>query len=213
MDDISRTKPPKEDDALSLSSSTEAADDKKHSSHKAQDKRRSSSEPSDFFEFFTSGLTADTMSHAEDIIFRGKLVPFRNHHHHFLKSLSADDATRRSNSLTSRSYPEGRALRRRDWMRPDAARNIRRSFSKRSKPKWFVLMFGPLKLQPEMDLREMKIRRGRRSPGSMFPPMEAAGGDIPVGRSGRRSFWGFDLLRVLSCKSVAVKSRAHVTVT
>ncbi|KAL2502271.1 hypothetical protein Fot_36119 [Forsythia ovata] len=57
---------------------------------KIQD-RRSSSEPSDFFEFF-SDVSSD-MSHAEDIIFCGKLVPYKEQtlsNYHIHNSLSTD---------------------------------------------------------------------------------------------------------------------------
>ncbi|XP_052198357.1 uncharacterized protein LOC127805647 [Diospyros lotus] len=68
--------------------------------------RRSTSEPSDFFEFFNN-LTSE-MSHAEDIIFCGKLVPFKeqplsNHTH---KTTNARDhklasfQSRRSESMS-----------------------------------------------------------------------------------------------------------------
>ncbi|KAL3623888.1 hypothetical protein CASFOL_032704 [Castilleja foliolosa] len=219
MDDIiTKTKPPNEEEEEEEEDAISVSDDKTQSSQKSQDKRRSSSEPSDFFEFFTSPAN---MSNAEDIIFHGKLIPFKNHHP-FLKSLSADDATRFSRRTSLRSPIELvptvkpnrlTSTRPRPRRYPDVAGNIRRSFSKRStrsegsppskasKAKWFVLMFGPLKLQPEMDIREMKSRVGRRSPRSMF--LEYAGGDTQAGRSGRRSFWGFDFLRVLSCKSHA----------
>ncbi|KAL2232818.1 uncharacterized protein LOC105155893 [Sesamum indicum] len=87
--------------------------------------------------------------------------------------------------------------------------DIHRSFSKGSmkfdgfkgspKPRWCPLMFGPVKFPPEMDLRDIKSRQVRRSPGSMFPAVE--GGDrTPVSR---RTSWGGDLLRVLSCKKHA----------
>ncbi|KAL0316630.1 UNVERIFIED_CONTAM: hypothetical protein Sradi_5541200 [Sesamum radiatum] len=50
-----------------------------------------------------------------------------------------------------------------------------------------------------MDLQDIKNRQVRRNPGSMFPGMDGGGG-IPAGR---RSSWGHDLLRVLSCKNHA----------
>lgn len=239
-----KTKPPKEEEeeedqeeeeALSLCdfplNSNEP--EKKDSSKIIQDKRRSSSEPSDFFEFFNDHISSE-MSNAEDIIFRGKLVPYKNpprFQHQILKSLSADDATHLSRTY-SESLPElnparsnsrrlTRNSRSMDWkksrrnsspliMKPEAS-DIHRSFSKSSaksegsklsKPRWFVLMFGPLKLQPEMDLRDMKNRQVRRNPGRLFPGMDA-GGKNPASRSDRRSSWGHDLLRVLSCKNHA----------
>ncbi|KAL0404597.1 UNVERIFIED_CONTAM: hypothetical protein Sradi_2100500 [Sesamum radiatum] len=96
--------------------------------------------------------------------------------------------------------------------KPDG-QDVHRSFSKGSmkfdgfkgspKPRWSPLMFGPVKFPPEMDLRDIKSRQVRRSPGSMFPAVE--GGDRTP--ASRRTTWGGDLLRVLSCKkhaSVAV---------
>ncbi|XP_022867623.1 uncharacterized protein LOC111387306 [Olea europaea var. sylvestris] len=78
---------------------------------KIQD-RRSSSEPSDFFEFF-SDVSSD-MSHAEDIIFCGKLVPYKEQplfkiKDHIHNSLSTDDnslnsfTTRRCESLSAQN--------------------------------------------------------------------------------------------------------------
>ncbi|XP_057770215.1 uncharacterized protein LOC130990030 [Salvia miltiorrhiza] len=156
---------------------------------KIQDKRRSSSEPSEFFEFLHD--FSSEMINAEDIIFRGRLVPYRNPQ--ILKSLSADDATRFSRRRR-RSPPP--AATRPLIARPDIHRSSSKSSEgpKPPRPRWFVMMFGPIKLRPEMDLRDIKSRQVRRNPGRLFE-----GG----GRSDRRSFWGVDLLKVLSCKNHA----------
>ncbi|KAK4431960.1 hypothetical protein Salat_0958100 [Sesamum alatum] len=211
------------------------ADPDKRDSSKAHtnSSRRSSSEPSDFFEFFND-FTSE-MSHAEDIIFCGKLVPTQPHlRPRILKSLSEHDAAdfsrrychsfpelnpTRPTGVASTRLPrggrslDGKRFRRRSsalLVKPEPS-DIHRSLSKSSaksegsssskvpKPRWFVLMFGPLRLQQEMDLRDMKNRQVRRNPGSMFPGVDGGGG-IPVGR---RSSWGHDLLRVLSCKNHA----------
>lgn len=169
-----------------------------NSASKIQDKRRSSSEPSEFFEFFHD-FTSE-MSNAEDIIFCGKLVPYKNPHPQILKSLSADHLSRRHGRA---SLPAAAPPRR--IAKPEAA-DVRRSSSAKSegakaaapRPKWFLMMFGPIKLQPEMDLRDIKNRQVRRNPGRLF-----AGIDGGAGRSDRRSFWGLHLLKVLSCKSHA----------
>lgn len=177
-----------------------------------QDKRRSSSEPSEFFEFFNDFNSE--MLNAEDIIFCGKLMPYYTNPPRILKSLSADDATgfyRRSLPAAARrsSYrPPCRPMecRRLISKPPPPAADIRRSSSMSSegtkavasKPRWFVMMFGPLKLRPEMDLRDIKNRQVRRSPVKLF----GGGGDSGC-RSGRRSLWGVDFLKVLSCKNHA----------
>ncbi|KAH6772268.1 hypothetical protein C2S51_010672 [Perilla frutescens var. frutescens] len=220
-------KPPaaeeEEEEALSLRDfplNSDSHDKERKEPSKIQDKRRSSSEPSEFFEFF-SDLSSE-MSNAEDIIFCGKLVPYKNPPQ-ILKSLSADDATRFStrycHSLPELTRPRAAAARRklprhgrsidcrRLIMKPEAS-DIHRSSSKssaksegskQSKPRWFVMMFGPLKLQPEMDLRDMKNRQvRRRNPRRLFPDVGAR-----ADRSDRRGFWGLDLLKVLSCKNHA----------
>ncbi|KAL1553861.1 hypothetical protein AAHA92_14483 [Salvia divinorum] len=189
---------------------------------KIQDKRRSSSEPSEFFEFFHDFNSE--MSNAEDIISCGKLMLYQNPprvHPQILKSLSADDATRFSRrhrgggslSAAARSRSAARSVEsRRLATKPEAA-DIHRNSSKSSaksegskaaalKPRWFVMMFGPLKLQPEMDLRDIKSRQVRRNRGRLFPRIDGGGG-ATGGRSDWRSFWGVDLLKVLSCKNHA----------
>jgi hypothetical protein len=57
------------------------------------------------------------------------------------------------------------------------------------------VLIGLTKIQPEMDLSEIRKRQGRRAPVPMFPP----GGEQPVIASGGRSHWG--LLRPLRGKS------------
>ncbi|KAL7093141.1 hypothetical protein ACP275_11G024600 [Erythranthe tilingii] len=241
-----------EEEALSLCdlplNSGEPPAEKIDSNFKTQDyKRRSSSEPSEFFEFF-HGFVSDEISDADDIIFRGKILPYcknrqprthNNHHggghihHHqiLIKSLSADDAnyTEDDDRLPRRSYFEltttRNTHRRRStdckkfrWSEPTSS-DTHRSSSKISsaaksegwkvisKSKWIgLMMFGPVKIQQEMDLRDMKNRQIRRpNTGSMF-----AGGKVPArGNDRRRISWGHDLIRVLSCKnhaSVAVSS-------
>lgn len=206
-----------EDTALSLCDFPLNSGEKRDSFKTPVDiKRRSSSEPSEFFEFFFNDVVAsdEMMSHAEDIFFRGKLVPFNNRH--ILKSKSADHATATNQDLSTRSTSgsmDRKKFRPRlmksepsDIHRSSSKSSVKSEGSKVPKPaaRWFqVLMFGPTKLQQEMDLRDMKNRQVRRSPGTLFPGIDA-GGNIPARRSDhRRSSWGFDLLRVLSCKSHA----------
>ncbi|KAG8372380.1 hypothetical protein BUALT_Bualt12G0060200 [Buddleja alternifolia] len=176
------------------------------------------------------------MSHAEDIIFCGKLMPYRkpSFDDKILKSVSdhydsiklsrryceslPDQVNRSIKSKNSRFTRSSRSL---DCKRSQLRRNsslvmkseasdIHRSFSKgsaksealrgcNSKPRWYALVFGLVKFPPEMDMRDMKNRQVRRNPGSLFAAVDG-GGRIPADR---RSSWGYDLLRVLSCKSHA----------
>ncbi|GFS30392.1 hypothetical protein Acr_00g0011660 [Actinidia rufa] len=147
----------------------------------------SSSEPSDhFFEFFNHLSTSSEMSHAEDIIFCGKLVPFQ--HQSISKKTLIPADTIREVEQTIRVHVRNSS-------------EIHRNSSLRRKPRWYVLLFGNLKFPPEMELRDIKSRQVRRNMATMFPASDG-GGRIPVNR---KSSWG--LLSVLSCKgnaSVAV---------
>lgn len=60
----------------------------------------------------------------------------------------------------------------------------------------YKVLIGLTKIQPEMDLSEIRKRQGRRGPVPMFP---VAGAEEPVIASGGRSHWG--LLRPLRSKS------------
>lgn len=60
----------------------------------------------------------------------------------------------------------------------------------------YNVLIGLTKIQPEMDLSEIRKRQGRRGPVPLFP---VAGVEEPVIASGGRSHWG--LLRPLRSKS------------
>ncbi|KAM0963690.1 hypothetical protein ACFX13_023069 [Malus domestica] len=69
-----------------------------------------------------------------------------------------------------------------------------------NKPKWFLLMFGIVRFQAEMDLSDIKNRQIRRNPSTLFRS------EAPDNRSSGKGSW--KLLKVLSCKdhaSVAAK--------
>lgn len=192
-------------------------------------RRRPSSQPSDSFEF-SNDSKSDHMSHAEDIISCGKLMPYKqppplddqipkyvsddydsiNLSRRYCDSLPDLDPTR-SNSTrlirSSRSVDCKKLRRNSSIVMKSEASDVHRNFSKSSeksepsifrgsKPRWYNLMFGLGKFPTEMDLRDMRSRQVRRIQGSMSPAVEA-GGRSPVNR---RSSWGQDLVRVLSCK-------------
>ncbi|XP_057462051.1 uncharacterized protein LOC130752323 [Actinidia eriantha] len=183
----------------------------------------SSSEPSDhFFEFFNHLRTSSEMSHAEDIIFCGKLVPFQHQSiskKPLIPARQLEKLNRRSESMSelNESKPASttrlmRSSRSLDYQKltrnlsgnseiNQNSSEIHRNSSLRRKPRWYALLFGNLKFPPEMELRDIKSRQVRRNTATMFPASDG-GGRIPVNR---KSSWG--LLRVLSCKgnaSVAV---------
>lgn len=215
-----------EEEALSLCDFPLNCDDPERNS-KTHHHRRSSSQPSEYAFEFSNDPNSDNMSHAEDIIHCGKLVPYRQQQQQqqplfddqILKSLSTDydsanfsrrycdslPTSARSNSTrltrSSRSLDRKKLRRNSSLVMKSEASDIHRSLSKglvkseaASKPRWYDLMFGPVKLPPEMDLQDMKNRQVRRSPGIMFPAADGGGRD-------GRSSWGHDLLRVLSCKN------------
>ncbi|KAI3444157.1 hypothetical protein Pfo_000822 [Paulownia fortunei] len=109
------TKTPKaeeeeEEEALSLCDFPLNSDGpEKKDSSKTQHHRRSSSQLSDFFEFFNGLNSENTMSHAEDIISCGKLVPYKQQplfDDQILKSLSADDDAINLSRRYCESLPE-----------------------------------------------------------------------------------------------------------
>ncbi|KAM7472790.1 hypothetical protein LguiA_010973 [Lonicera macranthoides] len=208
---------------LSLSNSPSHQPEPKPNFPKLHD-RRSSSEPAEFFEFF-SDLTFQ-MSHAEDIIYRGKLIPLNqksynlssnpdlnkftaknDHKTHKKRSESISEMiTTRCDSNKTRvirkthSLNDYKKLSRNSSMSSESSdkKYASRSGFKVRKPRWYLMMFGFVKFPPEMDLRDIKNRQVRRK----FDSEKR----VPVSRSeGSRRSWG--LLRVLSCKdhaSVAV---------
>lgn len=73
---------------------------------------------------------------------------------------------------------------------------------KTTKPRWYSLMFGTMKVPAEMELSDMKNRQVRRNASStMFLAAEKMGGNRSTGKVSWR------ILKALSCKdhsSVAV---------
>ncbi|KAL3532818.1 hypothetical protein ACH5RR_006339 [Cinchona calisaya] len=77
LQDHNREAAEAEDEALSLIGLTRNSDEIEF-----QDRTTSStSDPSEFFEFFNNLNNSENMSHAEDIIFCGKLIPFYKDNH------------------------------------------------------------------------------------------------------------------------------------
>ncbi|KAL8209430.1 hypothetical protein R6Q57_006162 [Mikania cordata] len=189
----------------------------------------SSSAGEDYFEFFTAGLTDNSddkkMSHAEDIIFCGKLVPIDEQPHRTKPSQNPPVCCRRSRSepkadtkratmisplvRNSRSLdykkmkrnssvglePSIEMSRDGSWRKPSSSSCSSSSSSSR----WYVLMFGLVKVPPsEMDVRDMKHRQGRRSTSKT--PL-CSSDSIPVTGSidNRKCSWR--VLGFLSCKS------------
>lgn len=177
-------------------------------------RRRSSPQPPDVFEF-SNNPKSTRMSHAEDIISCGRLIPYQqppssdhapdghdsnNITRRYCDSLPDLDPTSTRLTRSSHSLDSKRLRRNSSLVMKSEKSDFYRSFSKgmvksdtMSKPRWYGLMsFG---LAPEMDLREMRSRQVRRR---MSPASVDRGGEGRVNR--RASSWGCDWLRVLSCK-------------
>lgn len=198
-----------------------------HSEEKDEDRdrnRRRRSDPSDFFEFFNDLCTSE-MCHAEDIIFCGKLVPYKEQPVLFDSTLN-DSSRRYCESLpdklltpnktrTDSSTKIMRSCRSLDYLKscrdsslavkPESSCVPRFRLKKPVKfevwkPRWYGLMFGVVKTPPEMDLRDMKNRQVRRNAGRISRPAMEGRGKIP---GNQRNSWSDDFLNVLSCKNDA----------
>ncbi|XP_020228141.1 uncharacterized protein LOC109809292 [Cajanus cajan] len=184
----------------------------------------------EIFNGFSSTSSSD-MCPADDIIFCGRLVPFKAHPplttFALVDQLQSPARRRRSDSLSSVTRSNSvstctgggsRRLMMRNSksldysrLREPAAPEVERNSSARSggvaaeakkatKPRWYSLMFGTMKVPAEMELSDMKNRQVRRNPSTtMFVAAE------PGGKVGGKVSWR--ILKALSCKdhnSVAV---------
>ncbi|XP_061361638.1 uncharacterized protein LOC133305431 [Gastrolobium bilobum] len=190
----------------------------------------------EFFNGFSSSSSSD-MCPADDIIFCGKLVPFKDKNDNPQKNLVVEQTKslthrRRSESLSSVTRSNSvstctgsrhvimRNSRSLDYSRlrdSSTAPEIDRNSSSRSvaasevvakkamKPRWYSLMFGTMKLPPEMELNDIKNRQVRRNPSTTMFPATDSGKKLAVNRSSGKVSWR--ILKALSCKdhsSVAV---------
>ncbi|XP_024978971.1 uncharacterized protein LOC112516181 [Cynara cardunculus var. scolymus] len=187
----------------------------------------------DFFEFFNGGLghysEEHRMSHAEDIIFAGKLIPIndqppppppprmqnqtrkqkqihrrRSESMRELKSTTNNPtATRLVRNSHSLDYKKLNRNSRYNYCEPTAEihRNSLGNKFSSSSSRWSDLMFGPVKVPTEMDLRDIRNRQIiQNTTKSLFPIVEGGDG-FAVSRIGdhRKTSWG--VLGILSCKS------------
>ncbi|KAJ7979466.1 hypothetical protein O6P43_002864 [Quillaja saponaria] len=82
--------------------------------------------------------------------------------------------------------------------RNSLVKSIGKSDEKVSKPCWFFLMFGLVKVPPEMELSDIKHRQIRMNPTTMRFPVTDAGGRLQVSRNSGKVTW--KILSALSCK-------------
>ncbi|KAK9073886.1 hypothetical protein SSX86_006480 [Deinandra increscens subsp. villosa] len=229
---------PEAEETLSL---TDFPISQPHAVSAFQDHRNppSSAAGEDFFEFFSGGLSDNsddkTMSHAEDIIFCGKLVPIEAQLHRNKPPETGQTLHRRSQQKVPnqpigcrRSRSESTAEIKRtttnqlvrnsrslDYKKMKRNSSVSSEFTaemnrdgsgkKSSSSRWYVLLFGLVKVPPpEMDIRDIKNRQVRRS--SSKAPSESFN-LIPVTSVDHRKC-SWRVLGFLSCKS---SSSAAVT--
>lgn len=108
------------------------------------------------------------------------------------RSLDHKNLSRLSSSTSS--SPDPSIQRKSSW------RSFGNGDSKKGvKPRWYVLMFGSVKLPPEMELKDIKNRQLRRNPSAMFPSMDDKK-KIPAQRSSGKAA-GWRILKALSCRN------------
>ncbi|KAK9060643.1 hypothetical protein SSX86_021349 [Deinandra increscens subsp. villosa] len=175
----------------------------------------------DLFEFCSGRIEGfpdqHRMSHAEDMISGGKLIPIndqqiqtrsKKHIHrrrsesmHELKSTTNKGAARQlvrnSYSLDYKKYNKNSRL----TNEPTAEIGHRSNLSAKTfSSRWSDLVFGPLKVPPEMDLRDIRNRQIVNNSKSLFPADESSN-RLLVSKVNchRKTSWG--VLGILSCKS------------
>ncbi|CAI8611179.1 unnamed protein product [Vicia faba] len=197
-------------------------------------------ESSELFSGFSSSGSSD-MCPADDIIFRGKLVPFKElvkeqqrkeslnvekmnkPQMHRRRSGSVSSVTRSSSvsnfgggSTSNRLMMRNRSLnycklrehslsfpisKTPEVVRGSSVRSVASSegvAKKAMKPRWYSLVFGKMKVPPEMELNDIKNRQVRRNPSkSMFLGSDS-GENLDVNRSSGKVSW--KILKALSCK-------------
>ncbi|KAJ7955779.1 hypothetical protein O6P43_022312 [Quillaja saponaria] len=82
--------------------------------------------------------------------------------------------------------------------RNSSVKSVGKSEKKASKPRWFFLMFGLVKVPSEMELSDIKNRQVRRTPSTTMFPITESGGKLQVSGDSGKMTW--KILRALSCK-------------
>ncbi|KAI3715157.1 hypothetical protein L6452_22127 [Arctium lappa] len=185
----------------------------------------------DLFEFFDGGFghysEEHRMSHAEDIIFAGKLIPINDiqPQHEIPRT---QNQTRKQKQIHRRRRSESMRELKSTTNNPTVSRLVRNSHSldykklnrnskfnyeptaeihrnflgnKTTSSRWSDLMFGSVKVPTEMDLRDIRSRQIiQNTSKSLFPSVDGGDG-YSVNRIGdhRKTSWG--VLGILSCKS------------
>lgn len=185
----------------------------------------------ELFEFFSEEFTTSsspTLANAENIIFCGKLIPFKGPPQYDPKNLESNTTSKRSNiqkkgafvpnSFGKENPTFSRAMKNKG--QGEEGLNLKSSFScdyasmgkvslvrSATESRWFLFMFGMSRLSTnEMQLRDIRNRQSRRAPATMFPAPEHGENEVVNKTKGRRNckgMWKFlrSISLVLGCRS------------
>ncbi|XP_027937803.1 uncharacterized protein LOC114192313 [Vigna unguiculata] len=152
------------------------------------------------FEFFSEEFNSSSnIAAAENIIFCGKLIPFKD-----INPPQVDEcnSTARSRNVQKGIQKRGSKSFSCDYTSTGKVSLVRCT----TKSRWFLFMFGMSKLSgtTEMELRDIRNRQSRRGPATMFPAAEDGGEDAVKGK--KRSCKGMwkilkSITMVLGCRS------------
>ncbi|TKY51561.1 hypothetical protein E2542_SST23077 [Spatholobus suberectus] len=170
----------------------------------------------DLFEFFSEEFSTSSNATAENIVFCGKLIPFKDVPPRVESNSSG--VQKGSSSSTSALLPWRPTNKAKPSLRkgePEAkgSKSFACDYTSigkvsllrcTTKSRWFLFMFGMPKVSTaEMELRDIRNRQSRRGPATMFPAPEDG---KEVGMKGKRNCKGmWKLFRsislVLGCRS------------
>jgi len=153
------------------------------------------------FEFFSEEFTTSSNSAAaENIIFCGKLIPFKD----FPPRVDECNSTTRKNvqkGIQKRGSKGSKSFAC-DYTSMGKVSLVRCT----TKSRWFLFMFGMSKLSSttEMELKDIRNRQSRRGPAAMFPAAED--GEVDAVKGKKRSCKGMwkilkSITMVLGCRS------------
>ncbi|CAJ1976784.1 unnamed protein product [Sphenostylis stenocarpa] len=166
-----------------------------------EDEKSFGDDDDNLFEFFSEEFTTSSKSAvAENIIFCGKLIPFKD----IPPRVDESHSTARGNvqkGIAKRGLKGSKSFAC-DYTSMGKVSLVRST----TKSRWFLFMFGMSKLSSttEMELRDIKSRQSRREPAAMFPATEDGEEDAVKGK--KRSCKGMwkllkSITMVLGCRS------------
>lgn len=180
---------------------------------KEDGKKDEDDDDNNLFEFFSGEFTTPS----ENIVFCGKLIPFKDHQQHVNSQKNVEtNTTKRTSSkkgggistnevrLKKGGEEEGKSFAS-DYTSMGKVSLVR---SSATKSRWFVFMFGMSKLSSnEMQLSDIRNRQSRREPATMFPAPEKVVKTEGRRRSNYKGMWKVlrSISLVLGCSSSSSK--------